>query len=114
MDFSIFRAARAARGLSRTAVAELTKLSPGGIASIEEGRLESLPGGIYARTYVRAYADAVGISDPLIIQQLTDALPTSDVDLVAVVKCREQGDGTFGAYRRAAIMDAAVVLAISG
>jgi DNA-binding XRE family transcriptional regulator len=86
-DASNLRAARIARGLSRQALAELTKLSPRVIADIEEGRLDRLPAGIYARSYVRTYAHAVGVDDQ-VVQSIVDALPAADVELEAMARCR--------------------------
>jgi transcriptional regulator with XRE-family HTH domain len=118
LDVSALRAARIARGLSEKDVAERTKLSPRMVAAIEEGQFEKLPGGIYARVWIRAYADAVGLADPSLIQELIGALPNSDpADIKAIAVAREKKDPSLSArgssYRTAAILDAAVVLGIS-
>jgi cytoskeleton protein RodZ len=57
------RHARITRGLTREAVARATRIPVRMIAAIENEQWEALPGGIYARGYVRAYSQEVGI-DP--------------------------------------------------
>jgi transcriptional regulator with XRE-family HTH domain len=117
VDVSTLRATRIARGLSERDVAERTKLSPRVVTAIEEGRFDRLPGGIYARVWIRAYADAVGLADPTLIQELIGALPNSDPDLKTIAGVREKRDPNVAArrssYRTAAMLDAAVVLGIS-
>ena len=54
-------AARRARGLSLTDIANSTRLSPRHVQAIDEGRFADLPAGIYGRAYVRAVARTVGL-----------------------------------------------------
>jgi transcriptional regulator with XRE-family HTH domain len=115
VDVSALRAARIARGLSEKDVAERTKLSPRVVSAIEAGRFDSLPGGIYARVWIRAYADAVGLADPSLVQELIGALPKSEPDIKIIAATREKKDPRAaggGSYRPAAMLDAAVVLGI--
>jgi len=57
------RSRREAQGLSIDDVSERTKIHIRHIRAIEEGRLEALPGIVYAKAFVRHYARAVG-EDP--------------------------------------------------
>lgn len=57
------RRAREARGLSLSDVAEATKISHTALEAIERDDLKRLPGGIFTRAFVRAYAQLVGL-DP--------------------------------------------------
>jgi cytoskeletal protein RodZ len=57
------RAAREAKGLSRRQVAEITKISSRTLEAVERGDYSRLPGGIFMRSFVRAYAAEVGL-DP--------------------------------------------------
>jgi transcriptional regulator with XRE-family HTH domain len=113
VDTAILRSARAARGLTQQAVARLTKLSPRMIAAIEDGRIDDLPGGFYARAYLRMYAHAVGIDDASVIQPMIDTIPKVEVELDTIVKCREPLDHRRSRLRIAVAADAAVVTAIS-
>jgi hypothetical protein len=47
--------------VSLAEIAATTRLSPRYVKAIDEGRFEDLPVGIYARSYVRAFAGAVGL-----------------------------------------------------
>jgi transcriptional regulator with XRE-family HTH domain len=113
VDTAILRAARAARGLTQQAVAQLTKLSPRMVAAIEDGRFDELPAGFYARAYVRMYAHAVGLDDSTVIQPMIDTIPKMDVELDAIVKCRETPDHRRNRHRIAVAADMAVVTVIS-
>lgn len=52
---------RELRGLSRDDVSKATKISPGMLAALEEGRSERLPGRVFLLNYIRAYAQAIGL-----------------------------------------------------
>jgi hypothetical protein len=53
----------------------LTLLSPPILDKIDEGRFAELPGGLYARSYIRAVAAAVGLDADEVVQELSDRLP---------------------------------------
>lgn len=55
------RSARERRGLTLSALAAQTKISPHLLRSLERGDVSGWPGGIYRRSFVRAYAAAVGL-----------------------------------------------------
>jgi transcriptional regulator with XRE-family HTH domain len=113
MDTSILRSARVGRGMTVQAVADLTKLPPRTVAAIENGRLDNIPAGVYARAYVRMYAQAVGIGDPSVISSIVDAIPKVDLDLETIVKCREAAIPPRLRTRTAAAVDAAIVSLLS-
>lgn len=52
-----------------------TALSPTVLRHIDEGRFEQLPSGVYARSYVRAYASAVGLDPDEALAQVEPYLP---------------------------------------
>lgn len=57
---------RQRKGISLAAIADTTKLSVRHLEAIETGNFGRLPGGIYATSYIRQYAKAIGI-DPAAI-----------------------------------------------
>jgi cytoskeleton protein RodZ len=57
------RRAREQAGLSLRQIADTTKLSVRSLDALERNRIGQLPGGIYRRAMVRAYASEVGL-DP--------------------------------------------------
>ena len=74
------RRARERRGLSTRQVADATKLSPIAIKKLESGSFSSLPGGIYLRSMVRAYAKLVELDPEDVVQQLTTAHPEATAE----------------------------------
>jgi cytoskeletal protein RodZ len=63
-DFgSRLREARERRGITLRDIAERTKISIATLESIERNDSSRLPGGIFARSFVRSYATEVGL-DP--------------------------------------------------
>lgn len=67
--------ARLRRGLSLTEVGARTRLSPKVLRVLDEGRFGELPGGLYARGYVRAYASAVDLDPDRTVDELSPQLP---------------------------------------
>jgi hypothetical protein len=69
------RAARLARGLSLETITAKTRLSPHITQKIDSGRFDQLPPGLYARAYVRAVAEVVGLDPQSVIAELSGVLP---------------------------------------
>jgi hypothetical protein len=67
--------ARVARSIDLGRVSALTALSPAIVRKIDDGRYEELPGGVYARSYIRAFAEAVGIVPEQALREIEDLLP---------------------------------------
>jgi cytoskeletal protein RodZ len=65
------RNAREAKGLSLRAVADLTRIRAIYLQALEEERFDQLPGAVYARGFLRTYADALGLD----ADRLLDAYP---------------------------------------
>jgi cytoskeletal protein RodZ len=67
------RNAREAKGLSLRAVADLTRIRAIYLQALEEERFDQLPGAVYARGFLRTYADALGLD----ADRLLDAYPSA-------------------------------------
>lgn len=52
-----------------------TAMSPSVLRNLDEGRFERLPSGVYARSYVRAFASAVGLDPDDALAELEALLP---------------------------------------
>jgi hypothetical protein len=64
---------RRRKGISLNEIAEITKISTFFLQAIEREEFAKLPGGLFNRSYMRQYADAVGISaDALLDNALLD------------------------------------------
>lgn len=67
--------ARVARSMDLSRVSAITALSPAIVRKIDDGRFEELPGGLYARSYVRAFAEAVGVAPEVALKDVEALLP---------------------------------------
>lgn len=72
------RRAREARGLSLDEVAARTKVSGALWKGLERGDLSRWPPGIYARSYVRAYAEMVGLDAQGVVDEFCRLFPQAD------------------------------------
>jgi hypothetical protein len=78
VDTLLLHRARVERGIDLTAVAARTALNPAIVHSIDSGSLDALPPGLYARSYVRAFARVVGLDADEAVRQLEPSLPRAD------------------------------------
>jgi transcriptional regulator with XRE-family HTH domain len=91
--------ARERSGRSLRQMADATKLSVRAFESLERNRIDQLPGGIYRRAIVRAYASEVGLDAEQILRAFLvlypDEVPTA-VHVVALPPKRSAFRGLFG------------------
>lgn len=66
----ILRRARLRKKISLDDIELAIRISKPHLVAIEEGRLESLPGRIYAQGFIRSYADYLGLNGEKILQLL--------------------------------------------
>ena len=69
------REARLAAGLELSDIEQRTRISPSILRWIDEGQFHRLPAGIYARSYVRAFAQAVGLDPAGVVASVEHELP---------------------------------------
>lgn len=65
----ILRETRVAKGLELSDVAEVTHVRKEYLKALDEGRYEDLPEDVYARNFVRLYAQTLGISDTQLLEK---------------------------------------------
>jgi cytoskeleton protein RodZ len=63
------REARVLRGLDLDEIADRTKIRVPFLRAMEEERWEQLPGPAYARSFLRTYADALGLDADLVVDE---------------------------------------------
>jgi cytoskeleton protein RodZ len=66
------RQARERRGLSLRQMAASTKLSTAALEALERNDVSKLPGGIFSRAFVRAYAIEVGLDPERAVREFLD------------------------------------------
>lgn len=86
-DFgSTLRLARERKGISLRHIANATKISMGALESLERNDFSRLPGGIFSRSFVRAYAQEVGLDpDETVAEFLREAGETFEPPSTTVV-----------------------------
>ncbi len=90
------RREREMRGISLDDIAAATKIGTRLLRALEEEHFDSLPGGIFNKGYVRAYAKYVGIDEEeAVAEYLTAASETApDVRLIAHQNSSTHGDAS--------------------
>jgi cytoskeletal protein RodZ len=73
------RKQREQRGLSIDAISNNTKISPRMLRALEDERFEQLPGGVFNKGFVRAYARQVGLNEDEAINEYLVALRESQI-----------------------------------
>jgi hypothetical protein len=86
------RRARVERGMGLSELAARTLLSPRILDKIDDGRFAELPGGLYARSYIRAYASAVGLDAEEAVRELAERLPPAEDPFPALRGAATAGD----------------------
>lgn len=77
MTIAELRRIRMGKGLSLTEISRRTRIGVGYLRKIEEGQFKGLPPGFYARAFVRAYAEAIGVDADVVLGELADELPAA-------------------------------------
>lgn len=77
MSIAELRKNRMAQGLSLTEISRRTRIGVTHLRHIEEGNFKSLPPGFYARAFVRAYAEAIGVDADIVLGELAELLPAT-------------------------------------
>jgi transcriptional regulator with XRE-family HTH domain len=77
MSIAELRKNRMAQGLSLTEISRQTRIGVTHLRHIEEGDFKSLPPGFYARAFVRAYAEAIGVDADIVLGELSESLPAT-------------------------------------
>jgi cytoskeleton protein RodZ len=114
------RAARQARMRSIDDISAATKISPSVLRAIEANAFDTIPGGLFTRGYLRAYAREVSLNPDGIVQRYRDefeplAAPSPKGDERHIPDSREPvvdpGDSTGSAQSQ--ILQIAVILVIA-
>jgi transcriptional regulator with XRE-family HTH domain len=77
MTIAELRKNRMAQGLSLTEISRRTRIGVAHLRHIEEGEFKKLPPGFYARAFVRAYAEAIGVDADIALGELAEHLPAA-------------------------------------
>ena len=104
------RQRREERRISLRQIAATTKISPGALEAIERDDIKRLPGGIFTRAFLRAYAAELGLDPERTLAEFLAQFPTADVDPESS-SADEQPDGP--SMLRVAVQGAVVLLPLA-
>lgn len=74
----ILKEKRIESGFSIKDVSDATKISKSIISGIEDGKIESLPSGVYVRGYIRTYCRFLKLDEDIIMAEVLKVFPPSD------------------------------------
>jgi len=113
---SKLKRAREERGVSLAEIATATKISPAALEALERNDYSRLPGGIFSRSFVRAYATAVGLDPEAITNEFLVELTKSEREAERAARARRpeisQDDRAFLERQRKAIRTLQVALLV--
>jgi cytoskeleton protein RodZ len=78
-----FKDAREAQGLSLQAIADKTKISVTVLEAVERNDFSRLPGGIFGRSFIRAYAIELGLDADSAVAGFVEKLEESEREAAA-------------------------------
>jgi cytoskeletal protein RodZ len=97
------RRAREKRGLSLQQVAAITKISARVLEALERNDISKLPGGIFSRSFVRAYAREVGLDPEETVERFVESFPPEAEERAPVAAAQAVDAEGFESGRRAAM-----------
>jgi cytoskeleton protein RodZ len=78
-----FRKAREKKGISLDDVSNVTKISARMLQAIEEEKFDQLPGGVFNKGFIRAYAKHLGIDDQEAVTEYLECLRQAQIEAQA-------------------------------
>jgi cytoskeleton protein RodZ len=78
-----FRKAREKKGLSLDDVSNVTKIGSRMLQAIEEEKFDQLPGGVFNKGFIRAYAKHLGINDQEAVTEYLECLRQAQIEAQA-------------------------------
>jgi cytoskeletal protein RodZ len=80
VDFGLkMRRAREERGVTLRHIAEITRISVSALEALERNDISRLPGGIFSRAFVRAYATEIGLDPEQTVREFVLLFPDDHV-----------------------------------
>jgi cytoskeleton protein RodZ len=98
----MLRDARERRGVSLRQIANATKISVAVLEGLERNDISKLPGGIFGRAFVRAYAVEVGLDPETTIQEFIAQFPSDSVTVGHPTKTQVDEHDSLESNRRTA------------
>ena len=108
------RQARERRGVSLRQVSSATKISVGVLEALERNDISRLPGGIFSRGLVRAYAEQIGADPESTVEDFIARFPDASVsDGLPHLRSEEVNTDPPSMVARRVVMAVAILLPIA-
>jgi cytoskeletal protein RodZ len=107
------RRVREEHGISLRDIADRTKLSVRTLEALERNDISRLPGGIYSRGLVRAYAEQIGADPETAVREFIDRFPDASVTTGSPYVTEEINTDPPSQLARRLVIAAAIVLPIA-
>ncbi|HZJ32961.1 MAG TPA: helix-turn-helix domain-containing protein [Vicinamibacterales bacterium] len=105
---------REQRGITLREIADTTKLSMRALEALERNDISRLPGGIYSRGLVRAYAEQIGLDPEATVQEFITRFPEASLtDGSQHVRAEEVNTDPPSMVARRLMMAAAILVPIA-
>lgn len=105
---------REQRGITLRQIADTTKLSVRTLEALERNDVSRLPGGIFSRGLVRAYAEQIGADPEAAVQEFITRFPQASIaDDGPLVRAEEVNTDPPSMVTRRVMMAAAVLIPIA-
>ncbi len=98
------RLAREQRGISLRQISAATKISIAALEALERNDVSRLPGGIFSRSFVRAYAAEVGLDPDQTVHDFLDRFQGSPSTVVPTPAAASEAESAFDAQQRVAAL----------
>ena len=86
---------RERRQINLRSIAETTKIGVPLLEGLERGDVSRWPSGIFRKSFVRSYAEAIGIDPEPVVREFVDLYPDPlEVELATPPTVRQQADST--------------------
>jgi transcriptional regulator with XRE-family HTH domain len=85
------RTARERQRISLSAIAEQTKIKVSLLEGLERDNVSQWPKGIFGRSHLRAYAQAVGLDPDTVVSEFLEVHPDPDEEIPAILEVVQRG-----------------------
>jgi cytoskeletal protein RodZ len=80
IDFGLrMKRLREERGIALRDIADTTKISVSALEALERNDMSRLPGGIFSRGFIRAYAEQIGVDPEVTVREFIARFPNDSV-----------------------------------
>ena len=109
---NLYRDARLAQGKTIEEVSGVTRISARFLEALERDEIETLPAGIFARSFIRSYAEALGLDSGHVLDEYLKRFPEISREASGFAADSSDVDDTFLSEQRMA-RTAVILLALS-